>query len=78
MHPCLNIDEIVQNIAGHVGTNSSLHSFAVVCRAFVEPANDRRWVGLNGLKPLVNCLPDHLVGASKTSADTLVSLQYTS
>ncbi|EKM53812.1 uncharacterized protein PHACADRAFT_260351 [Phanerochaete carnosa HHB-10118-sp] len=73
MHPCLNIDEVVQNIVGHAGNNSTLHSLALACRAFVEPANDRLWVHLKGLKPLVNCLPDYLVGTSQTSDNVLVS-----
>ncbi|EKM53828.1 uncharacterized protein PHACADRAFT_211468 [Phanerochaete carnosa HHB-10118-sp] len=64
-----------KNIVGHVGMNSTLHSIALVCHAFVEPANDRLWVDLKGLKPLINCLPDYLVGASQASDNVLTIIK---
>ena len=62
MHPCLLIDEIVQNVAAHVEYGKSRRSMALTCRAFFEPAVARLWAhSLEGLKPLVRCLPEDAV-----------------
>ncbi|GJF00136.1 F-box protein [Phanerochaete sordida] len=64
MHPCLIIDEILQNILGRVD-DKALYSVSLVCRAFLDPANDELWADLPGLSPLIKCLPRELLGASR-------------
>ncbi|EKM53827.1 uncharacterized protein PHACADRAFT_260370, partial [Phanerochaete carnosa HHB-10118-sp] len=65
MHPCLNIDEIFQNILEHIEERLTFYALTLVCRTFLEPANNRLWMDLPGLGPLVKCLPDHLIGPSE-------------
>ncbi|GJE97872.1 hypothetical protein PsYK624_140940 [Phanerochaete sordida] len=67
MHPCLHIDEVIENIASHVEDNRTLTRLALVCRAFVEPATDALWAHLSGLEPLLSCLSSDLMGPSQRS-----------
>lgn len=72
MHPCLSIDEIFQEVLGHVGGHrKTLRSLSLVCRTFVEPANEQLWSDLPDIRPLVNCLPSHLISKSETKHGAL-------
>ncbi|GJE97854.1 F-box protein [Phanerochaete sordida] len=75
MHSCLCIDEILQNMFGHVDDTPTLGSLSLVCRAFHEPANDTLWADLPGLAPLVKCLPDELVATPDKSYRTVTILR---
>lgn len=60
MHQCLCIDEILQDVAIYLqdsGECADLAHMALSCRAFYEPAITELWSSLEGLKPLIQCLP---------------------
>ncbi|GJE97869.1 F-box protein [Phanerochaete sordida] len=75
MHLSLNIDEIIQNIFGHVDKKGTLFRLAVVCRAWSEPANDALWARLEGLRPLICCLPQHVIAESEIMYGALTIVQ---
>ncbi|GJE98796.1 hypothetical protein PsYK624_150330 [Phanerochaete sordida] len=62
MHACLHISEIVQNIVEHA--DGGLVSLALACRAFYEPAMNVIWSDLPGLRPLLQCFPRAVTGAT--------------
>lgn len=61
MHRCLRIDEIVRFIASCLDDEqhrrSNLAHMALTCHAFYGPATTKLWSRLDGLKPLIQCLP---------------------
>ncbi|GJE97880.1 hypothetical protein PsYK624_141020 [Phanerochaete sordida] len=61
MHRCLAIDEVLCDILWQVDDKGSLYHAALVCRAFLEPANKSLWYHLQNLYHLVNLLPAHLL-----------------
>ena len=73
MRRTLETDEIVQGIVSHVERNVDLHSVALVCRALYAPALDKLWSELDGLKPLIRCLPDHCTAISSEVSEAVVS-----
>ena len=73
MRRTLEIDEIVQGIVSHVERNVDLRNMALVCRALYDPALDKLWSELDGLKPLIRCLPDHCTTISSEVSEAVVS-----
>ncbi|EKM53762.1 uncharacterized protein PHACADRAFT_260255, partial [Phanerochaete carnosa HHB-10118-sp] len=61
MYPLAAIDEIFQVVLANVKARVALRSLALSCRAFYDPAMDVLWCDLEGLQPLVRCLPSHMV-----------------
>ena len=61
MHSFIAIDEIFQVVLTNVIEDVTLRSLALSCRAFYEPAMDVLWSDLEGLQPLVKCLPSHTI-----------------
>lgn len=73
MHRCLLIHEIAQLVAAHLNdaqdddestwapARQDLAHLALACRALYEPAINELWSRLEGLKPLVQCLPPDAV-----------------
>lgn len=57
MHQCLLVHELLQMVAGSVGDQGSLTNMALACRAFYDPALNVLWSRLDGLLPLLKCLP---------------------
>lgn len=65
MHRCLYVREIVERIVNDILESNyawryeTLADLAVVCKAFYEPSMNAFWRDLDGLGPLVRCLPEH-------------------
>lgn len=57
MHPCLQIDEILQLITTNIERGSALVAMASTSRGFYEHAVNEIWKELSDLVPLVKCLP---------------------
>ncbi|KAG2119628.1 uncharacterized protein F5147DRAFT_832332 [Suillus discolor] len=66
MHRALLISEVLSAIFAHVNENigsqnvgkkSSLEALARTCKAFHEPAMDLLWADLDGITPLLGCVP---------------------
>lgn len=66
MHRALLISEILSEIFAHVNENQgsqpagkkpSLEALARTCKAFHEPAMDLLWADLDGIIPLLGCVP---------------------
>ena len=62
MHRCLKIDELLEMVADNLETEDDTVRMAYVCRTFYEPAINSLWSSLEGLAPLVKCLPGELLG----------------
>ena len=56
MHRCLYIHEVLENIVSL--SEGGLPNLGLACRAFYEPAMDLLWRDMNGIEPLVRCLPE--------------------
>ncbi|KIK36793.1 hypothetical protein CY34DRAFT_16145 [Suillus luteus UH-Slu-Lm8-n1] len=66
MHRALLISEVLSEIFAHVnedlgprlaGKKPSLEALARTCKAFHEPAMDLLWADLDGITPLLGCVP---------------------
>ncbi|EKM53836.1 uncharacterized protein PHACADRAFT_260380 [Phanerochaete carnosa HHB-10118-sp] len=73
MHPLVAIDEIFQVILVNINERITLRCLALSCRAFYDPAMDELWADLEGLQPLVKCLPSHMVKKAKGTIAAVVS-----
>jgi hypothetical protein len=66
MHRALLISEILSEVFAHVnedlgprlaGKKPTLEALARTCKAFHEPAMDLLWADLDGITPLLGCVP---------------------
>ncbi|KAG2750219.1 hypothetical protein P692DRAFT_20873173 [Suillus brevipes Sb2] len=62
MHRALLISEVLSEIFAHVNEDPgpkkpSLEALARTCKAFHEPAMDLLWADLDGMTPLLGCVP---------------------
>ncbi|GJE95707.1 hypothetical protein PsYK624_118930 [Phanerochaete sordida] len=64
MHHALQINEIVQHVAGGVGTedHQTLLHLALVCHAFFDPAMDVRWRILYDIDYIIQVSPEDVFG----------------
>lgn len=62
MHRVVAIDEIFRSFLLYVASKSTLRSLALSCHAFYNPAMDSLWYRLEGLRPLVDLLPEDARG----------------
>lgn len=63
MHRCLQIPDIQYLILAECFVEHERRSCAVMartCKAFYEPAMDALWRKLDGLGPLIHCMPAEL------------------
>ena len=70
------IDEIMRIIAHDVTDRRDLLHLGQTCHTMYEPAMNELWYHLDGLKPLIQCLPDDATAIdtdSKYRHDPIVS-----
>lgn len=72
MHPIVAIDEIFQILLTSVGDQVTLLSLALSCRAFYEPAMDDLWYQLEGMRPLIELLPEDARGTEGDKPEKVV------
>lgn len=64
MHTCLQVEDIVHEIIkvfSDARDRRSITTVARTCKAFHEPAMDALWRKLDGLGPLLECMPGDLL-----------------
>ena len=63
MHPCLNVAEIVQNIAENVFYRVDALHLGMTCRAFLDPGMAVAW-RYRDMEELVRVLPENRRGST--------------
>ena len=72
MHRCLSAAELVDRIARNM--DSDRLNMALACKTFYEPAMNALWRKMDGVEPLVRCLPPRLLTNGGDTESDLVSL----
>ena len=64
MHDCLRVQDIIYDIIkifAETRDRRSIAAIARTCKSFHEPAMDALWRKLDGLGPLLECMPSDLI-----------------
>lgn len=84
MDRCLQIPEVLRLICDQIPNGDSynrrrLFVTALSCRALLEPALDSLWFSLQGIEPLISCLPEDLLmkEMKKGGGGSASTLKYT-
>ena len=64
MHPCLNVAEIVQNIAENMRSRRDALNMGMACRAFLDPGMAVVWRYMGEIEPLVRVIPANRRGST--------------
>ena len=73
MHHRRCVVELVENIARNVDVGQL--NMALVCKAFYEPAMDALWRKMDGLEPLLRCLPHHVLEEDSQLVSLILALR---
>ena len=61
MHPCLEINEILSEIARHAPGQVDLSAMTLVCKAFYEPAMAQLWYTVYDISQLLAAMPEGII-----------------